>query len=125
MLETTGCGLVSDTAAANRIDTAMKFHQLMIAAALPLAFVACKESEVEKAKADVKATADEAMDKTKAAAEDAKKAMEETAEKAKAAADDAKAAASDAAAKAKDAAANAAEKASDAAEDAADKLREE
>lgn len=100
MLETAGCGLVFDAAAANRIDTAMKFHQLMIASALPLAFVACKESEVEKAKADVKATADEAVDKTKAAA-------------------------ADAADKIKEVGADAAEKASEAAKDAEEKLREE
>ena len=84
----------------NRIHTTMKFQHLVIAAALPLALVACKDAEVEKAKEEMKAASDDAGEKIKEGA-------------------------ADAADKAKDTAADAAQKTSDAAKDAAEKLREE
>lgn len=93
--------------------TAMKIHQILIAAALPFAFAAC--SEAEKKKEEVKATAAEAVDKAKEAAA--------------AEVDKAKDAAAAEVDKVKDAAGEAVDKAKDAAaeglQDAADKLKTE
>lgn len=93
--------------------TAMKIHQILIAAALPFAFAAC--SEAEKKTEEVKATAAEAVDKAKeAAAAEVDKAKDAAA----AEVDKAKDATEEAVDKAKDAAADVLDK-------AADELKEE
>lgn len=94
----------------NQTTTAMKFHQLLIAASLPFAFASCGE-KVEKKTEEVKAAAADTMDKAKDAA---------TAE-----VDKVKDAAAAEVDKAKDAAADAIDAGADAAKEAADKLKSE
>ena len=109
----------------NRIHTTMKFQHLVIAAALPLALVACKDAEVEKAKEEMKAASDDAAAKMKEASAKAENAAKDMKDAAAEVGEKIKEGAADAADKAKDTAADAAQKTSDAAKDAAEKLREE
>jgi hypothetical protein len=104
----------------NQPTTAMKIHQILIAAAVPFVFAAC--GEAEKKTEEVKATAADAADKVKDAAGDTAAEVKDAAADAAAEVKDAAAEAAD---KAKDAAADAIDAGADAAKDAADKLKSE